>query len=117
MSTEQGTESERPEQPNHGIDGSEVGERTFGGLSPSEAGKRSAEARRKKRDAEAQEPEDALRERRSALESKAKKGDVNANRELRENHDYYYGDRGADIWTLLTPEQRTQVSEWLGSED
>jgi hypothetical protein len=40
-------------------------------------------------------------------------GDVSANRELRENHAFYYGGTGADIWELLTREQRAQVRAWL----
>jgi hypothetical protein len=29
-------------------------------------------------------------------------GDVHANRELRENHDRYYGGQGEDVWALLS---------------
>jgi hypothetical protein len=57
--------------------------------------------------------EDILKARREALERKAEQGDVHANRELRENHDYYYGGQAKDIWALLTIEQRGVVRAML----
>ena len=39
---------------------------------------------------------DPLEKRRKALEKKAEAGDAYANRELRENHDYWYGQAGRD---------------------
>jgi hypothetical protein len=70
--------------------------------------------REQKEAVDAQTTGDGVKARREALERKAKSGDVSANGELREIHDYYYGGREQDVWALLTREQRRMVRAWLG---
>ena len=72
------------------------GKRSFGDLTPSEAAQRRwSEARAQESGAEM----DPLGKQRRALEKKAEAGDVYAIRELREHHDYWYGQ--ADTQPLL----------------
>jgi hypothetical protein len=75
----------------------------------SRGGEKKAQREREQREAVDADPtKDPLKAkaRREALEKKAKIGDVYANRELRENEDSYYGGICADVWELLTKEQR-----------
>jgi hypothetical protein len=81
-------------------------ERSFGGLTPSEAAhRRWSEAREKESDTLT-----PLAKTRTALERKAASGDVLAARELRENADWYYGSAAGDAWKeLLTPEELATI--------
>jgi len=100
-------------EPTDTVEGERVGENRFGRMSASEAGKKSVEVRRANKAAREAAADDPHAQRRLALERKAKQGDVLANRELRENHAYYYGTQRQDIWELLTPAQRGVVRGWL----
>jgi hypothetical protein len=70
-------------------------QRSFGGLTPSEAAQRRWSETREQERADL----NPLAKQRQALEKKANGGDVTAIRELRENHDYWYGT--ADTQPLL----------------
>jgi hypothetical protein len=86
---------------------------TFGGLSPQEAGRKGAEARRKKREAPALSSEHKIE---AALRRKAEAGDVQAARESREwiSRKLASGPRSEDVvLSLLTNEQLATVEKWI----
>jgi hypothetical protein len=77
-------------------------EGSFGGLTPSEAAQRRWSETRE-RESDALTP---LAKQRKALETKAEAGDVYAIRELREHHDYWYGQADTQpLYALATPLQ------------
>jgi hypothetical protein len=86
-------------------DGADKPAGLFGGLTPREAGLRSAAKR-----SGPQADLDPQAKTRKALETKAGKGDVYAARELREHSDWYYGSATGDAWkALLTDDELTTV--------
>lgn len=97
--------------------------REFGGLSPSEAGRRGVEARRQKRAAEAETPltKDATARIVKALRAKAERGDVAAARalleyvEIEKVNEVRAKDRS--LLEMISPELRRLIAEELHGDE